>query len=241
MNIAVIFAGGVGSRMKSKLGIPKQFLEVAGKPIIAHTIQIFEDNENIDNIVISIIPSGIKKMENIVEKYNFKKVVAIVEGGITGQLSIFNGLKAANKISKSANDIVLIHDGVRPLITHDLIVDNIESVKKYGSAITTSPAKETFVLVDKDKNVEQVIDRKKSFIAKAPQSFVLNDILKVEERAIADKNTDVIDSSTLMAMYGYDLHIVEGPYENIKITTPDDFFMFNALYDAKASGQINGL
>lgn len=233
LNIAVIFAGGVGSRMKSKSGVPKQFLEVAGKTIIAHTIQIFEDNKNIDQIVISILPSGIDKMSGIVAQHGFKKVSAIVPGGETGQLSIFNGLKAARRISNSKNDIVLIHDGVRPLITSDLINKNIEGVKKYGSAITTAPAKETFVLIDESGSIEEVVDRRKSFIAKAPQSFFLDEILMIDEKAIANCETDVIDSSTLMAKYGVKLHIVEGPYENIKITTPDDYFMFKALYEAQ--------
>lgn len=232
LNIAVIFAGGVGSRMKSKSGVPKQFLEVAGKTIIAHTIQIFEDNKNIDQIVVSMLPSGIDKMSKIVAQHGFKKVSAIVPGGETGQLSIFNGLKAARSISNSNNDIVLIHDGVRPLITSDLINQNIEGVKKYGSAITTAPAKETFVLVDESGGVEEVVDRRKSFIAKAPQSFFLDEILMIDEKAIADGEIDVIDSSTLMAQHGVKLHIVEGPYENIKITTPDDYFMFKALYEA---------
>lgn len=233
MNIAVIFAGGIGSRMKNKSGIPKQFLEVGNKPIIAHTIQIFEDNKNIDKIVVSIIPSGLKKMEEIVKQYKFTKVSQIVEGGKTGQISIFNGLKAAERISDSDDDIVLIHDGVRPLINRQVIDDNINSVQKFGTAITTSPAKETFVLVNENYDVEKVVDRKKSFIAKAPQSFLLKNILQMDRKAISEGIVDIIDSSTLMGHYGVKLHIIEGPYENIKITTPDDFYMFKALYDAK--------
>lgn len=150
MNIGVIFAGGVGSRMKSK-GTPKQFLIVNGKPIIAHTIQIFQDSENIDAVVVSILEENIALMKKIVKDFNLNKVKKIVAGGRTGQLSIYNGLKAANSISNSEKDVVLIHDGVRPLIDKDLINKNIESVNLYGSAITTSPAKETFLLVDEKK------------------------------------------------------------------------------------------
>lgn len=241
MNFAVIFAGGVGTRMHSKESIPKQFLKVHGKPIIAHTIDIFQRSQDIDVIVVSIVSSGLEEMKNIVEKYRFTKVIAVVEGGSTGQLSIFNGLKVAKSYSNSDEDIVLIHDGVRPLINDEVIKENIKSVKNFGSAITSTPAKETFVLVNDDKNVVEVVDRKKSFIAKAPQSFKLEEIFKVEEQAIRSGYTDVVDSSTLMGMFGKTLHVVSGPYENIKITTPDDFYMFKALFDAKENEQIYGL
>lgn len=240
MNIGVIFAGGVGSRMKSK-GTPKQFLIVNGKPIIAHTIQIFQDSENIDAVVVSILEENIALMKKIVKDFNLNKVKKIVAGGRTGQLSIYNGLKAANSISNSEKDVVLIHDGVRPLIDKDLINKNIESVNLYGSAITTSPAKETFLLVDEKKNVEKVVDRNNSYVAKAPQSFFLNEILEVQNDAISNNIFDAVDSSTLMGLYGKKLVIVEGPYENIKITTPDDFYMFKALFDARENAQIFGI
>ncbi|OIM20763.1 2-C-methyl-D-erythritol 4-phosphate cytidylyltransferase [Oenococcus oeni] len=239
MNIGVIFAGGVGSRMHSK-GQPKQFLKVNGKPIIAHTLTIFEKSDDIDAVVISILPSKIELMKQIVEDFHLSKVKKIVPGGETGQLSIYNGLKAAKEVSINDNDIVLIHDGVRPLINGIVIKDNIDCVKKNGSAITTAPAKETFMLVDNDKKVTKVVDRKNSFIAKAPQSFYLKEILELEEDAIERGYTDIVDSSTLMGMYNKNLSIIEGPYENIKITTPDDFYMFKALINARENEQIFG-
>ncbi|MHC6536961.1 IspD/TarI family cytidylyltransferase [Latilactobacillus sakei] len=240
MNIGVIFAGGVGSRMKSK-GKPKQFLEVNGKPIIVHTIDIFQKSEAIDAVVVVILDSWINEMNKLVDKFQLTKVKVVVKGGSTGQLSIYNGLNAAKSISTSEKDIVLIHDGVRPLINEKVLLDNIESVKNYGSAVTTAPAKETFLLVSKNHEVETVVDRNKSFIAKAPQSFYLNDILSVHNDALSKGIEDSIDSSTLMGSYGKKLSIVDGPYENIKITTPDDFFMFKALYDSKENAQIFGI
>ncbi|MBZ1503431.1 IspD/TarI family cytidylyltransferase [Leuconostoc mesenteroides] len=240
MNIGVIFAGGVGSRMRSK-GTPKQFLIVNGKPIIAHTIQVFQDSEDIDAVVVSILEENILLMEKIVKDFHLTKVSKIVAGGKTGQLSIYNGLEAASSLSSSGKDVVLIHDGVRPLIDKSLIRKNIDSVNLNGSAITTSPAKETFLLVGEDHKVEEVVDRKKSYIAKAPQSFFLEDILKVQKDAISKNIIDAIDSSTLMSLYNKRLFVVEGPYENIKITTPDDFYMFKALFDARENAQIFGI
>lgn len=240
MNIGVIFAGGVGSRMRSK-GKPKQFLEVHSKPIIVHTLEIFEKCSSIDATVVVCISDWLLHMEELVSKFNLNKVKAIVPGGETGQLSIFNGLEAAEMIATGKDDIVLIHDGVRPLINEEVLELNIETVKQSGSAITSVAAKETVVLINEDKVIDEVVDRTRSYIAKAPQSFYLSDILEVERDAISKGITNAIDSSTLMGMYNKALTIVEGPYENIKITTPDDFYTFKALFDARENAQIFGI
>lgn len=239
MNIGVIFAGGVGRRMNTK-GKPKQFLEVHGKPIIVHTIDIFQNTEAIDAVVVVCVSDWLDYMNNLVERFNLTKVKAVVAGGETGQMSIFKGLEAAEQLDTD-DAVVLIHDGVRPLINEEVINANIQSVKETGSAVTSVRAKETVVLVNDSSKISEVVDRTRSFIAKAPQSFYLSDILSVERDAISKGITDAIDSSTLMGMYNRELTIVEGPYENIKITTPDDFYMFKALYDARENEQIYGM
>ncbi|HGA0643594.1 TPA: 2-C-methyl-D-erythritol 4-phosphate cytidylyltransferase [Streptococcus agalactiae] len=239
MNIGVIFAGGVGRRMNTK-GKPKQFLEVHGKPIIVHTIDIFQNTEAIDAVVVVCVSDWLDYMNNLVERFNLTKVKAVVAGGETGQISIFKGLEAAEQLATD-DAVVLIHDGVRPLINEEVINANIQSVKETGSAVTSVRAKETVVLVNDSSKISEVVDRTRSFIAKAPQSFYLSDILSVERDAISKGITDAIDSSTLMGMYNRELTIVEGPYENIKITTPDDFYMFKALYDARENEQIYGM
>lgn len=239
MNIGVIFAGGVGRRMNTK-GKPKQFLEVHSKPIIVHTIDIFQNTEAIDAVVVVCVSDWLDYMNNLVERFNLTKVKAVVAGGETGQMSIFKGLEAAEQLATD-DAVVLIHDGVRPLINEEVINANIQSVKETGSAVTSVRAKETVVLVNDSSKISEVVDRTRSFIAKAPQSFYLSDILSVERDAISKGITDAIDSSTLMGMYNRELTIVEGPYENIKITTPDDFYMFKALYDARENEQIYGM
>lgn len=239
MNIGVIFAGGVGRRMNTK-GKQKQFLEVHGKPIIVHTIDIFQNTEAIDAVVVVCVSDWLDYMNNLVERFNLTKVKAVVAGGETGQMSIFKGLEAAEQLATD-DAVVLIHDGVRPLINEEVINANIQSVKETGSAVTSVRAKETVVLVNDSSKISEVVDRTRSFIAKAPQSFYLSDILSVERDAISKGITDAIDSSTLMGMYNRELTIVEGPYENIKITTPDDFYMFKALYDARENEQIYGM
>lgn len=238
MNIAVIFAGGSGKRMRTKER-PKQFLLVHGKPIIVHTIELFEYHEEIDGIVVACIEPWISYMEEMKYRYRLDKIGKIVPGGATGQMSIYYGLKAAEELYGSQDNIVLIHDGVRPLIDAQTISDNIRSVKKYGSAVTCSPANETVILVGDDgETVTEVPSRKNSRLAQAPQSFYLDDILREEEASIARGETNVIDSCTLMRRAGTSLHVVIGPTENIKITTPDDFYTFRALYDARENEQL---
>lgn len=238
MNIAVIFAGGVGKRMNSK-DRPKQFLLVHGKPIIVHTIELFEYHEQIDGIVVVCVKDWIPYMEEMKYRYRLDKIGRIVPGGETGQLSIYNGLCAAEELYGNSGNIVLIHDGVRPLINEKTITDNIESVKKYGSAITCKLATETVILVDDNSKVREVPSREHSRMAQAPQSFWLKDILEVHRRALADGYNNMIDSCTMMRAYGRELSVVVGPTENIKITTPDDFYTFRALYDVRENAQLN--
>lgn len=249
MNIAVIFAGGTGQRMKTN-SLPKQFLKIHGKPIIIHTLEHFENHSSIDAIVVACVEQWIEYFSELLEKYNIKKVVRIVPGGETGQLSIYNGLLAAKEyiegrnsgahMDKNSNDIVLIHDGVRPLINGKLISDCISSVEKYGSAITSVSVKETVLMVKNSETdeIDSIPDRSNTRLARAPQCFRLRDILEAQKKAIDEGNTNYIDSCSLMQAAGMKLHLVDGPMENIKVTTPDDFFSVRALLDAKENEQI---
>ena len=173
MNYALIFAGGCGRRMNSK-SRPKQFLELHGKEIIIYTIEHFEKHPDIEGIMVVCIKEWIDYLKRILDKNGIKKVKWIVPGGETGQDSIYNGLKVLHDNCKN-EDIVLIHDGVRPLIDEQLITENIESVKNHGSAITVAPVIETVMLADDDK-VYKSVERSKCNMAKAPQSFFLKDI-----------------------------------------------------------------
>lgn len=238
MNIAVIFAGGSGRRMHTK-SRPKQFLEYQGKPIIIYTLELFDNHPMIDGIVVACVDDWIPFLKKMLKKFEVNKVKCIVSGGKTGQESIYKGLVAANNISEGDKDIVLIHDGVRPLITEQTILDNIEKVQKEGSCITCVPATETFVVTKEDGGLE-IPTRANSMIARAPQSFYLKDILSAHERAIAEERNDFIDSCSMMHHYGYKLGRVIGPMENIKITTPTDYFIFKAMVEVHENQQIFG-
>lgn len=239
-NIAIIFAGGSGARMGS--GLPKQFIEVEGKPIIIHTLDVFEDHPMIDEIYIACKPDYIKTLEKMVKRNMITKVVRIVEGGASGQDSIFNGLSAAFE-DNGPDNIVLIHDGVRPILSEDTITNNILSAKEKGSAITCTKFFETPIISENGDVVESSPNRENFYTAQAPQTFVLGDVIEAhnEIRKTNPNYEGVIDTCTLMRTLGKTVHIVEGNRGNIKVTTPEDLFMFKAMLEYKETQQALGL
>lgn len=238
MNYVLIFAGGSGTRMNSR-SRPKQFLQFYGKELIIYTLENFQNHTEVDGIVVVCIADWIPYLQKLLEKYGIDKVKKIVSGGMTGQESIYNGLCAIKELSKP-DDIVLVHDGVRPFVNDSLISDCIKCVKEHGSAITVTPAIETIVTLDGGK-IQTITDRSKCFHAKAPQCFFVDELLAAHEKARVEGNLNMIDSASLMKFYGHELYTVQGNFDNIKITTPADFYTFKALYEVRENQQIFGL
>ena len=232
-NVAVIFAGGTGQRMNTRTR-PKQFLELHGKPIIIYTLEEFEHHAEIDGIIVVMLESWIAYTQDLISKYNLKKVKKVVPGGASGQDSIYNGLCAAAQFYGD-DDIVLIHDGVRPLVDEETITANIRGVEERGTAITVTAAIETITMKDETGAVGTIIDRSQCELARAPQSFRLGQILGVHNKMRQDPEAEksFIDSASLMKHYGYKLYTVQGKPENIKITTPSDYYIFRAMIDAR--------
>lgn len=239
MNVAIIFAGGTGQRMNIKTK-PKQFLELYGKPIIIYTLEHFEEHEQIDGIIVVCVKEWIDYCQGLVDKFRISKVVSIIPGGETGMLSRYEGVKKAAELY-SGDTICLMHDGVRPMIDHDTISRNIDSVNKHGSAVTVAPAIETIAVKGTDNKVGEIIDRSKCQMAKAPQSFRLDDLVIAHQKAVNSGMKDCIDTAYLMQINGHDIYSVEGSEENIKITTPTDFYTFRALMEIKDNSQIFGV
>lgn len=218
---------------------PKQFLEMHGKPIIIYTLEHFEYHDEIEKIIIVCIAEWIRELEGALRRYGITKVVRIIPGGETGHDSIYNGLQAMKDIVLE-KDIVLIHDGVRPLINKELISQNIEAVKKHGNVITAEPAKESVIRSVDGRGIVEVPARQQMYIAKAPQSFYFGEILRLYEMA-KDDNIKTIDSAHLCSIYDISMHIVASTKNNLKITEPADFYIYRALYEAIEGQQIFGL
>lgn len=240
MNIAIIFAGGSGVRMGA--GIPKQFLEINGKPILIHTLQLFQYHDKIDKIYLSVLEQYIPYVQELVDEYRLKKVVKIISGGETAQDSIYNALKTA-EAENEKDSIVLIHDGVRPFVSYEVISDNIESVKKHGNGITCTPCYETIMISKNGEQVDTVPYRKETFAAQAPQSFYLKDIIAAHDvvRASETGYENMVDACTIIRSQGIEAHMVMGNRGNIKVTTPEDVYMFRALLQYKENEQAFGL
>ena len=240
MNIAIIFAGGSGVRMGA--GVPKQFLEINGKPIIIHTLQLFQYHDQIDKIYISVLKDYVSYMNELVDEYRLKKVAAVIPGGETAQDSIYNALKKAEE-ENSEDSIVLLHDGVRPFVSYDVIADNIKGVKEHGNAITCTSCYETILLSKDGDQVDSVPYRKETFAAQAPQSFYLKDIIAAHDvvRARPERYESMVDACTILKSQGLDVHMIPGNRGNIKVTTPEDVYMYRALLQYKENEQAFGL
>lgn len=234
MNIAIIFAGGTGQRCKTDSDIPKQFIEILGKPIIIHTLNIFQHHNEIDKIYIAIHPDYLEYMQELVKKHNLTKVKGIVKGGASGQESIFNALTLALK-ENSEQDIVLIHDGVRPILDNEVISKNIESVKKYGNAITCTNCHETVLVSINGLNPVHVPYRNNTYTAQAPQSFYLGEIIDAHLTLHKRQNPyeNMIDSCTIFDYLGLKTYMVPGNRGNIKITTREDLYILKALIELR--------
>ena len=239
MNVAVIFAGGVGRRMNNT-STPKQFLELHGKPIIIYTLEVFQNSPSVDAICISCLASHMDYMARLCKKFEIDKVKWIVAGGATGQESIFNGLNAVHQ-DCPGDTVVMIHDGVRPIINDELIRANIAGVHTWGNAISCTKATETPAEINSEGEIVAISERKNTVIAKAPQSFRLEDIYSAHQKAREIGRNDFIDSASMMRHYGAKLHMVECAWDNIKITTPSDYYIFKAIVEVKENAQIFGI
>ena len=223
MNIAIIFAGGSGVRMGA--GVPKQFLEINGKPILIHTLQLFQYHDQIDAIYISVLKDYIPYVEDLANEYHLTKALKMAE-------------------SECPEDsIVLIHDGVRPYVSYDVIANNIATVKKYGNAITSTACYETIMISEDGIEIDSVPPRKDTYSAQAPQSFYLKDIIAAHDvvRATPTGYEGMVDACTIIRSQNIVAHIVEGNRGNIKVTTPEDVYMFRALLQYKENEQAFGL
>lgn len=242
MNYGLILAGGVGQRMR-RTGMPKQFLEVFGKPIIVYTLQKFEYCEDVDEVIIACHASWKEYMEALVERYGLKKIKAIISGGKDRQDSVLNGLKYIQAHGASADDVVIIHDGVRPLIHESILSENVRVAKKYGNAMTVRPVIESVVITEKEEaGFSDFKKRDDTYSLTAPQSFKLNVLTKAYED-IKGKDTPMplLDSALVFTYLGNNIHIIKENNNNLKVTTPEDYYILKAMLELEENRYVFGI
>ncbi len=226
MNIALIIAGGRGMRMGQE--IPKQFLTVEDKPVIAYTMEAFQKHPDIDVIAVVCVEGWDSILSAYARQYGISKLKHIVPGGENGQTSIRNGVFELER-HYAPDDLVLIHDAIRPLVSQDIISECIATARERGSAIVAIPCQEAMLETEDQRSSRRVCPRENLKRTQTPQGFPLGRIAGAHRRALERGITNSVASCTLMVELGEPVYFCAGSEKNIKLTTPDDMEIFRAL------------
>jgi len=232
MITALLTAAGTGSRMKQD--IPKQFMHVKNKPLIVYTMEAFQNHPAIDAIVVVTLPSWVDVVTAYAKQYGITKLQAIVPGGSTGQESIFNGLSKIRELGSTDDDVVMIHDGNRCLVSSEIISDNIAEFHANGSAVAAIPCVEAVFRSD-DNGVSSTVSipREQLFRTQTPHSYTLGKLMWAHEQAKTKGINDTAASCVLMHELGETVYFSAGSEQNLKIITMDDLYIFEAILDAR--------
>lgn len=243
MNYAIILAAGVGQRMRNG-GLPKQFVKLMGKPIVIYTLEKFEQSEEIDKVIIVCHGSYVDHMQKLLSLYQIRKVARVIVGGGDRQSSLKRGLETVTGIGGRDEDIVVIHDGVRPLIHLTTIHENIRVAKLFGCAITVHPVTESVVITETEEaDIEDFKKRADTYSMTAPQTFQLGKIVEAYKKVgnAGQGEIPLLDAAMVYARTGGDVHLVKEQGANIKITTPEDFYILKAILELEENKYIFGL
>ena len=235
MNIALIIAGGVGARMHQN--IPKQFITVEERPVIVYTLEAFQRHSDIDAIAVVCVEGWETVLRAYAEQFNITKLKHVFPGGKNGQDSIRNGVFALEKLY-SPDDIVLIHDAIRPMVSQEIISDCIVKTRQHGCAISVIPCAEAMVVSEDQETSERVFPRDNLKRTQTPQGFPIGKICDLHRRALEAGITNSVASVTLMIEMGEKVFFSAGSEKNIKLTTVEDIDIFKALLHIKRADWI---
>ena len=225
----VIFAGGTGVRMKSA-DIPKQFLELDGKPIIVRVLEKFAAHPQVDRIVVACLESYIEHLQSLIEHFSISKIDAVVPGGATGFDSIHNGLVRATR-DMALDDVVLISDGVRPVLTAELISTCIETARQFETAVPVVPSIDSVLQSADGEHCRKALPRGQMFITQAPQGYTVRKIMWAHDEAVRRGLPSPVSSSELLIDLGEEIHLFMGDQDNIKVTTDYDLHVLRSRYE----------
>lgn len=233
--VGLIIAGGRGARMGQD--IPKQFLNVEDKPVIVYTCEAFERHPMVDAIVVVCIEGWQTILATYAKQFNISKLVKIVPGGANGQESIKHGIDAIAE-TFDRDTIVLVHDGIRPLVSQDVITDCIRTTQLHGNAITTIPSVEALLQTDDKESSSVVVDRRTIMRTQTPQGFPLGTLLDMHAEAAEKGITDSVASCTLAVELGRKVYFSKGSERNVKLTTVEDIDIFKSLLSVQRSSWL---
>lgn len=227
MNVAVLLAGGSGSRTEQD--VPKQFINVYDKPIIIYTLEAFQNHPDIDNIIVACLDGWQTILAAYAKEAGITKLQHIIKGGENGQESARNALEELKGFCKE-DDIVIIHDAVRPMVSAEIISDCIVKCRKYGSGLAAVRCQETIVRTQDGIKGDSYIKRKGIMRVQTPQAYLYGKVLDVHEKAFEQGIDDVVYTNILMLDSGETMYFSKGSEKNLKITTMEDVEIFKALY-----------
>lgn len=225
-NIAIILAGGIGSRLGGPM--PKQFLSLNDKPVIVHTLENFQKNANVDGIIVVCVKDWIPHLKEILIEYKISKVMDIVEGGETGHDSTRNGIFSLKNTLKE-DDFIIIHDAARPILPQIAINNMLEVAHKNGNASLAIPCYETVIYTDDGVQGNTQLDRSKLMRVQTPQAYKYGPMLDLYERAEKENKHDFIYADLVLVYYGFPVFFSKGFTNNIKITRKEDIPLCKAL------------
>lgn len=243
MNYAIILAAGVGQRMRNG-GLPKQFLKLMGKPIIIYTLEKFEECEEIDQVVVVCHGSYVDYMQNLLSMYHIRKADKVIVGGSDRQSSVKRGLNTIAENGGKPDDIVLVHDGVRPLVELSTIRENIRVAKQYGCAVTVHSVTESVVITQSEEaGMGDFKKRADTYSMTAPQTFQLGKITEAYGKidTLEGGGIPLLDAAMVYAQTGGEVHLVKEHGANIKITTPEDYYFLKAMLELEENKCVFGL
>ncbi|MFT3984493.1 MAG: IspD/TarI family cytidylyltransferase [Lachnospiraceae bacterium] len=230
MNIAMLIAGGSGQRMRQD--IPKQFINVNDRPVIVYTLEAFQKHPNIDAIAVVCLDGWGEILRAYAKQFNITKLQWIFPGGENGQESLRNGIMGLRELC-DREDMVLIHDAIRPLVSQEIISDNISCCMRYGSAVTVIPCAEAMLQTKDNESSVKEIPRGELARTQTPQAFYLKKLIWAHEEAERRNITNSIATCTLMIELGEKIYFSTGSEKNLKLTTTDDIEIFKALLHSK--------
>ncbi|MBR2549723.1 MAG: 2-C-methyl-D-erythritol 4-phosphate cytidylyltransferase [Clostridiales bacterium] len=230
-NIGLIIAGGVGARMHQD--IPKQFINVFDKPVIIYTLEAFQRHPEIDAIEVVCLEDWQGALKAYAKQFGIAKLENVVNGGKNGQDSIRNGIYDIATRHNSPDDIVLVHDAIRPMISEEVISDNIRVCREYGNAITVVPCTAAMLKTYDSVSTTEQVPRDNLKITQTPQAFFVQDIVAAHKEALEKGITNSVASCTMYIELGRKLYMSQGSEKNLKLTTTEDIEIFKSLLSSK--------